>query len=128
METLTQPRCAARVGHPAGSTGSAFVWNGSASLACRRRCLRSQQSSCGTRKRCVTAAALRAQMAYTALARMAAVAGRPDDAYAAVQELLAAKSLPARLRAFVPALQGYCAAGQVDKAFQARSRNPLQFY
>ncbi|KAK9826794.1 hypothetical protein WJX81_001690 [Elliptochloris bilobata] len=70
------------------------------------------------------AAAMRAagrpgsEMAYTALARMAAQAGRPDEAYAAVQELLAAKSLPVRLRAFVPALQGYCAAGEVDKAFQ----------
>ena len=64
-------------------------------------------------------------MAYTALARMAAGAGRPDDAYAAAQELLAAKSLPARLRAFVPALQGYCAAGQVDKAFQACPRMGL---
>ncbi len=59
-------------------------------------------------------------MVYTALARMAAAAGRPAEAHAAARALAAAPPLPVRLRTFVPALQAYCAAGDVESAFQAR--------
>ncbi len=60
-------------------------------------------------------------MVYTALARMAAAAGRPAEAHAAARALAAAPPLPVRLRTFVPALQAYCAAGDVESAFQARA-------
>ncbi len=59
-------------------------------------------------------------MAYTALARLAALARRPDEAHAFARQLMESPSLPTRLRTFVPALQAFSAAGDVDKAFQAR--------
>ena len=56
---------------------------------------------------------------YTALARMAATAGEPDQALRAAHDSLAAGHA-ARLRQFVPALKAYCAAGSVGKAFEVR--------
>lgn len=57
------------------------------------------------------------EMAFTAMGRMAAAAGRPHDAFAAVQELLSGPQTP-RLRSFVPALKAYAAAGMVDDVFK----------
>lgn len=57
------------------------------------------------------------QVCYTALARMAATEGKPDQALAAAREALAA-GLHVKLRGFVPALKAYCKAGDVDKAFE----------
>ena len=57
------------------------------------------------------------ELAYTALARMAAANSNGDEALKAAQEGLRAGA-PARLRAFVPALLAYAVAGDVDKAFQ----------
>ena len=57
------------------------------------------------------------ELAYTALARMAAASGDGDAAVQAAEEGLRA-GVPARLRAFGPALLAYAVAGQVDKAFQ----------
>ena len=56
---------------------------------------------------------------YTALARMAATAGQPNEALQAAHDSLAAGHV-ARLRQFVPALKGYCAAGNVGMAFKVR--------
>ena len=56
-------------------------------------------------------------MAFTAMARMAAAAGRPQDALAAVKELLEGP-LPARLRSFAPALKAFAVQGLVDEAFE----------
>lgn len=57
------------------------------------------------------------QVCYTALARMAATEGKPDQALAAARDALAA-GLHMKLRSFVPALKAYCAAGNVDAAFE----------
>ncbi len=57
------------------------------------------------------------QVCYTALARMAATEGKPDQALEAAREALAA-GLHLKLRSFVPALKAYCAAGNVDAAFK----------
>lgn len=57
------------------------------------------------------------ELAYTALARMAAANGDGDAAVKAAEEGLRA-GVPARLRTFVPALLAYAVAGDVDKAFQ----------
>ena len=56
---------------------------------------------------------------YTALARMAATAGEPDQALQAARDALAAGVQP-RLRSFVPALRTYCAAGNFAGAFEVR--------
>ena len=58
------------------------------------------------------------EVAYTAMARMAAAAGQPDQALAAARQLLSAR-VPPKLRVFVPALRGYCAAGDAQRAFEA---------
>ena len=57
------------------------------------------------------------ELAYTALARMAAANGDGDAALEATQQGLKA-GVPARLRAFVPALLAYAVAGQHEKAFK----------
>ena len=49
------------------------------------------------------------ELAYTALARIAAAAGDGDAAFEATQQGLRA-GVPARLRAFVPALLAYAVA------------------
>lgn len=59
------------------------------------------------------------ELAYTALARMAAANSNGDEAMKAAEEGLRA-GVPARLRAFVPALLAYAVAGEVDKAFQVQ--------
>ena len=58
-----------------------------------------------------------AQVVYTALARMAATAGEPDQALQAARDALAA-GVQLRLRSFVPALRTYCAAGDFAGAFE----------
>ncbi|KAK9829084.1 hypothetical protein WJX72_003811 [[Myrmecia] bisecta] len=62
------------------------------------------------------------EMAYTALARMAASARQADKAFALAKQLLEeSKQRPAvvpRLRSFTPALSAYCAEGRPDKAFE----------
>lgn len=57
------------------------------------------------------------ELAYTALARMAAANRDPDTALQAAEDGLRA-GVPARLRAFAPALLAFAVAGDVDKAFQ----------
>ena len=57
------------------------------------------------------------ELAYTALARMAAAAGDGDAAVEATQRGLEAGVAP-KLRAFVPALLAYAVAGEASKAFQ----------
>ena len=57
------------------------------------------------------------ELAFTALARMAAANGDGDAALEATQQGLNA-GVPARLRAFVPALLAYAVAGQHEKAFK----------
>ena len=58
-------------------------------------------------------------MIYTALARMAATAGEPDQALQAARSAVASGH-PVKLRSFVPALRAYCAAGNFDQAFAVR--------
>lgn len=60
------------------------------------------------------------ELAYTALARMAATAGDGDAALEATNRGLSA-GVPARLRGFVPALLAYAVAGEADKALQVRT-------
>lgn len=60
---------------------------------------------------------LHAQVIYTALARMAATAGEPDQALQAARDALAGGHA-VKLRSFVPALRAYCAAGNFGKAFE----------
>lgn len=57
------------------------------------------------------------EMAFTALARMAAAAGKPHEALATAQELLRGPQTP-RLRTFVPALKAFAACGDVAGAFE----------
>ena len=57
------------------------------------------------------------ELAYTALARMAAATGDGDAALQASHEGLKA-GVPARLRAFTPALLAYAVKGQIDRAFK----------
>ncbi|EIE26949.1 hypothetical protein COCSUDRAFT_59444 [Coccomyxa subellipsoidea C-169] len=59
----------------------------------------------------------KSEVCYTALARMAATEGKPDQALDAAREALAT-GLHLKLRSFVPALKAYCAAGNVDAAFK----------
>ena len=58
-----------------------------------------------------------AQVIYTALARMAATAGEPDQALQAARDALAGGHA-VKLRSFVPALRAFCAAGDFGKAFE----------
>ena len=57
------------------------------------------------------------ELAYTALARMAAAMGDGDAALEAAEQGQRA-GVPARLRTFAPALLAFAVSGQVDKAFQ----------
>lgn len=57
------------------------------------------------------------ELAYTALARMAAAAGEGDAALQATHKGLQA-GVPPKLRAFTPALLAYAVQGQVEQAFQ----------
>ncbi|KAL0051819.1 hypothetical protein WJX82_002667 [Trebouxia sp. C0006] len=57
------------------------------------------------------------ELAYTALARMAATAGDGDAALEATTKGLTAGVAP-KLRGFVPALLAYAVAGEPEKAFQ----------
>jgi len=57
------------------------------------------------------------ELAYTALARMAATAGDGDAALEATSRGLKAGVTP-KLRGFVPALLAYAVAGDSKKAFQ----------
>lgn len=59
------------------------------------------------------------ELAYTALARMAATAGDGDAALEATIRGLTAGVTP-KLRGFVPALLAYAVAGEPEKAFQVR--------
>lgn len=60
------------------------------------------------------------ELAYTALARMAATAGDGDAALEATNRGLSAGVLP-KLRGFAPALLAYAVAGEADKALQVRT-------
>ena len=57
------------------------------------------------------------ELAYTALARMAAVTGDGDAALEATNQGLQA-GVTAKLRAFTPALLAYAVKGQIEPAFQ----------
>ena len=57
------------------------------------------------------------ELAFTALARMAAAGGKGGAALEATHRGLQA-GVPARLRAFTPALLAYAVKGQVQQAFQ----------
>ncbi len=57
------------------------------------------------------------EMVFTAMARMAAAAGKPREAYNVSLELLQGPQIP-RLRTFVPALKAFAACGDVDGAFE----------
>lgn len=59
------------------------------------------------------------KVAYTALGRMEALAGRPEGALEAARKSLAAGH-QAKLRIFTPALKAFCAEGDFAKAFEAR--------
>jgi pentatricopeptide repeat protein len=56
------------------------------------------------------------EMCYTALARLAAAAGDPDEAFNVVHGMLELGIAP-RLRSFTPALAAYAQAGDVASAF-----------
>ena len=58
-------------------------------------------------------------MAYTALGRLEAMAGRPEGALEAAKRSLAAGH-QAKLRSFIPALKSFCAKGDFSQAFKAR--------
>ncbi len=61
------------------------------------------------------------ELAYTALARMAATAGDGDAAVEAINRGLQA-GVPPKIRGFVPALLAYAVAGETEKAFQVHWR------
>ena len=58
------------------------------------------------------------QVAYTALGRLEAMAGRPEGALEAAKRSLAAGH-QAKLRSFIPALKSFCAEGDFVQAFEA---------
>jgi len=62
------------------------------------------------------------QVAFTALGRMEAMAGRPEGALEAAKKTLAAGH-PAKLRIFTPALRAFSAEGNHAKAFEASPRH-----
>ncbi len=64
------------------------------------------------------------ELAYTALARMAATAGDGDAALEATTKGLTAGVGP-KLRGFVPALLAYAVAGEPEKAFQVSNVKDL---
>ena len=64
------------------------------------------------------------ELAYTALARMAVAGGDGDAALEAAHQGLQA-GVPAKLRAFTPALLAYAVKGQVEEAFQVCSETLL---
>lgn len=55
------------------------------------------------------------EMCYTALARMAAVAGKPSEAFSIVKQMQA-EGIPPRLRSFTPALVGFAEQGDFSSA------------
>lgn len=57
------------------------------------------------------------EMCYTALARLAALQGDADRAFALAQEAAAA-GIPPKLRSYTPALIAYAERGACDKAFE----------
>ena len=63
------------------------------------------------------------EVAYLALSRMAAAAGKPREALAAAEDGIRAGCQP-RLRAFQPAMLAFSAAGQPTEALQVRVHSP----
>lgn len=57
------------------------------------------------------------EICFTALARMEALAGNPDNAFAIAKSIVA-EGLPPRLRCFTPALVAYAELGNGAKAFE----------